>query len=298
MEDKQLTFTVGIPTCFGSRALLQTVGSIYKSAKGASFRLIIMADQTPLDVETKIILRKMGAEIYWSPEECSQMKKVNQIVEMVETDVLILTEDDVIFGNNAIEEILKAFRANPELTAAGCHVIPLKPKNFFESVMRTMMHMVNRMGRMWNKGDNYLLANSRGMAFRTDMINKFRKIDRVVNVDGYWYLENKLQGGKFAYLANANIYMRCSQNLADHIGPSNRYQYSRTELRKYFLHDIDQEYMIPKQVVIMGVFLELLTHPAEMLAYLGIYIYTRWKKQEPYLALNPIWRMDLSTKNL
>ena len=180
----------------------------------------------------------------------------------------------------------------------GARVLPLPPQTVFERAMVVGVRIVDKLARYWNGGGNYLSASGRCLAFRTKQIKKFHIPDEVVNGDMYFYLENKRTGGVFARVKRAVVYIRCPQQLKDQIGPSSRYQYSRSEMITYFGPHIQSEYAVPKAVLLRAVIQEFLRHPFSALSYIAVYLYTRVKRQSRARAINPIWKVDISTKQV
>lgn len=290
--------TVGIPTCYGGESLITTVKSILTSAGERKIRIIIVADRNPIRTTVKNELKKLGVELYWNKIEGSQFKKIKQMVEMTNSDLYISTQDDITFEKNVIPEILKAFTQDKNLTMTGVRVLPLPPVTFFESIMSSMLRIIDKIGLNWNNGDNRLNASGRCLAFKTNHIKKFNFPESVVNGDMYMYLENKKLNGKFKLLKNAKIFIRCPQTLKDQIGPSSRYQYQREEMKSYFDFDISCEYKIPVTAVFKAVSSEFFWHPVQTVLYFIVFIYTRIRRQQKSRVTNPVWQVDLSTKQV
>lgn len=185
--------TVGIPTCYGGDSLVETVRTLSQSEKVDKFRLIIVADRNPISKSNLKKLTDFGAEIYWNKKEGSQFKKLRQIVEMVESELFVFTNDDIVFETNTIAEIVKVFQQNPRATMVNAKILPLKPENLFEGIIGTSIRIVNNIGLHWHKSNNYLLANGRCSAFKTSFL-KTARFPEVVNGDMFLYLENKRLG--------------------------------------------------------------------------------------------------------
>ena len=289
--------TIGIPTCYGGESLITTVASIQKCSGNFTLEIIIQADRTPISKRVRNELKKLGVQLYWNDKEGSQFKKLNQIIRRAKGEIFIFTQDDIIFDPRALCEICKTFINNPAVTMLCTRVLPLPTQNFFESGMASMVRIVDRTGREWNNGDNHLVASGRCMAFRSAFLRKYSMPETIVTGDVYLYLENRRLGGKFTYTQNGMVYIRCPQNLKDQMGPSSRYQYSEKELQKYF-RDAKKEYQIPQGILIKNYILEFITYPISTLFYMAIYCYTRLNRYSYSSAVNPVWKVDLTTKNV
>lgn len=291
---KLINITVGIPTRYAGNSLLKTVETIFAS-NITNIRCIIVADNIPVSYSLRKKLEKLGAEVYWNPKPGSQFRKLKQIINKTDTDLFIFTQDDITFRPDTISEIIKTFSKNPSVTMVGSRILPLTPVTLFEKSMTSMVRIIDRVSGKWNKGRNYLTASGRCISFRTKLLKKFIIREQIVNGDMYLYLENKRLGGEIMRAGKSKVYIRCPQSINDQIGPSSRYQFSETELKKYFDFDIKPEYHIPFFVLVRATITELILHPRSALLYFFIFIYTRIKRQ-PYHTISPIWKIDESTK--
>ncbi|PIR69293.1 MAG: hypothetical protein COU47_04345 [Candidatus Niyogibacteria bacterium CG10_big_fil_rev_8_21_14_0_10_46_36] len=297
-QNKKLTLTVSIPTCYGGWSLIETARSIRASEGVGDFRFIIVADRTPLTDEIKTELRKLNVELYWNEDTGSQIKKIKQMVDMAESDIFVSTQDDITFLPDTLYHIARAFEADPQLTMIGARVLPLPPETFFESIMASMVRAVDYIGMSWNKKQNYLMASGRCLAYRTSHIQKFRMPENIVNSDIFMYLENRRLGGTFARPDDAKVLIRCPQSIKDQIGPSSRYQYSSTEMQKWFGVDIQSVYKIPFGAFVYGAFREYMRSPIRMTAYALVFVYTRIFRKKSKKVLTSMWSVDTSTKNI
>lgn len=295
--NKQLTVTVGIGTCYGEWHLVETVKTIRASKEVEPFRLVVVADRTPLSEKIKSELKNLNVELYWNEKEVSFLKKIKQIIDITNSDLFIATQDDIIFRPDTIKLIREAFEKNPEATMLGARILPLSPINFFESCMASMVRAIDYIGMKWNNKQNHLMASGRCLAFRTSHIKKFNYIEGVVTGDMYYFLENEKLGGKFIRPDDAVVYVRCPQHIKDQIGPSSRYQYSEQELSKIF-GNISHYYKIPLFPLLAGTLRELIRHPLSMTGYFFIFVYTRIMKQKNKKVLAPMWDIDKTTKKI
>ena len=291
-----LSLTIGIPTCYSGPSLLETAKGIRATEYGDTARFIIWADRTPLTEDLKQELAKLNVEVFWNDVEGSWGSKAEQIIKETKTDILVLTQDDITFEKDSISGIVAEFEKSPDVTMVGSRVLPLKPQGLIERGLATMVRLVDRISRLSNTGDNYLAASGRCMSFRTHHVQQFRFITHIVNGDMFYYLENIRLGGKFAQADDSRVFIRCPQNMKDQMGPSSRFQYSRLELTKYFDMPIESYYQIPLFVVIRAVCIEFVLHPIAMAIYVYVFFISRWFRKPPTSVLNPLWKVDVSTK--
>ena len=291
--------TICITSCYGKRQILETVKSIRSSEDGQLFRIIIIADSVPVPSDVKKQLKNFSVELIENPYKSSAFAKQKQIIERCQDEILILTQDDVLFPPRTLTEVIKTFTRNPEVTFVGVKNEPLKPENLFESGVNTGTNLLNRIAGYWNKGNNYLACLGRLMAFRTAWLKELEVESESVSLDAYLYFENKKSGGEYKCLWQAPLYFRNPQNIQEHIRKSSRFQHSRLEMASYHRFDkLEKEYAVPTRAVIRAGIEELVKNPVGLLAYIWIFSFTRLFAIRPELCLFANWQVDLSTKKI
>jgi hypothetical protein len=290
----KLSVTVGITTCYGDESILDTVRSVRSSKGVKDFDFIIIADRVPISQEIKKELNKYKVRLFENKIESSQVKKQKQILKLCKTDLIIFTQDDVLFERRTLSNVINAFVRNPETTFVSVKNEPVNTTNFVESVINSGTNINNRIAQNWNEGDNYLSVIGRLLAFRSAWIKKSLFIpDDLVSSDAYFYFENKRKG----FLSDTKIIFKNPQNIKEHLRKSSRFQHSKLEMSKFFT-DISNEYAVPKIVALKSLTLELMSNPISTSFYLLMYIYTRFAKLKPSVILKSIWDVELSTKKV
>lgn len=297
MLTKSLSLTVGITTCYGSESLLETVKSINRSRNVPPFRFIIVADTVRFKKSFLEELKKSGVEVIENRERSSQLTKQKQIAALSRSDITILTQDDVLFEENALADILQLFSKNPAVTFTSLRNMPLPAETWFESAINIGSEIVHRAAQAWNNGDNYLAVDGRCIAFRTPFLKSLKLADQVVASDTYLYLANKYAGGKYQYLADTAVVFRNPQSLSEHLRKSSRFQYVEAEMKHYFEHS-ESEFMIPRSALVKSMLSELARKPIASILYMLITLYTRLFTIPRRKALTTMWEADLSTKNI
>lgn len=299
-QSDNLSFTVGITTCYGDDSMLETVKSIRAQKGIEDFRFIIVADRVPISARIKKEFKKYNVELIENKTEGSQIKKQKQILALTATDIIILTQDDVLYKPGAFSEILRTFRQNPEVTLVSVRNQHLSPLTFFESLLNVGTRIASNITKSWRKSDNYLACVGRCMAFRTKWLKEKIKVpESVATTDAYYYFSNKFAGGKHIYLPNVAVYFRNPQNMMEHLRKSSRFQYSELEMTRYFdKEELEKEYSIPLNVKVIATLKELFRSPVKTTLYFGIRLYTIVKRLRPAKVLNPIWEVDVSTKKI
>lgn len=297
-NNKKLSLTVGITTCYGGESILETVTSIRESTGIDTFRFIIVADREPINPKIKKEFKKYGVELIENKAEGSQFKKKKQILKLCNTDLIVFTNDDVLFGQNTLMSVINEFQKNKKITLVSVHNQPMESNSMVERTINVGTNIVNRVVSSWNNGDNYLSVIGRFEATRTNWIKRYFELkDDVVSSDQYMYFENKKHGGMYKYLPTVSVYFRNPGSLNEHLRKSSRFQHSKIEMSKYFGYAL-LDYKIPRLIILNAAAREFLTNPIFFIFYIFISIYTRFFKISSKESLNPNWQVDTSTKKL
>jgi cellulose synthase/poly-beta-1,6-N-acetylglucosamine synthase-like glycosyltransferase len=298
MKKKALTITIGIPTYYGAPSIVKTVKSILNSKTSQNFTLIVTVDGNPLNSKIKTTLKKLGVVVWDNRNRLGQLGRIKELVKKTSTDVLILTQDDILFSPTTIDEIVKVFSSKPELTMAGCNVLPVKAATFFENIVEMGVSLTHRIGKRWNRGDNYLLASGRCLAFKTSHAKKFVIDENIINSDAYLYFLNKLNKGIFTFIESAIVYNKSPENLNEHIKQSKKFQISKNEVSKYIPIELSPEYSMPTSIVFTAIVEEFLHKPIELVCYLCITLFMRFSGNAMYKNATRFWSTDISTKRI
>lgn len=294
---KKLTFTIAIPTCYGGKSLESTIRSIRRSREVGAFSIVVRADSKPISDGIKRNLTSFGVKLVENKKPGSQMYKVKQMIEHVHTDIVIITHDDVRFDQGALAAIVKRFNDSPKVTMVGANILAETAQSQFERIIDVGLRGTTTTGIAWRGGDNYLLANGRCLAFRTQHIRKMNIPDNIVNADAYLYFENKRHGGKFVWAREARVFIKNPKHISEHLRQSHRFLYSKEELSQYFDKSIAREYAVPTIIQFEGFLKELMTHPIHVFLYLGILAYAKVTQKRDSDARSPLWKVNVSTKN-
>ena len=297
--NKKLSLTVGITTCYGEYSILDTVKSVRESINLPDFRFIIIADRVPISAKIKKELKRYNVELIENKKESGQIKKKKQILDISQSDVIIFTQDDVIFERDALSKVMNAFETDQKLTFASIRNIPVKPTSFVEAIISVGTKISHAVAAKWNNGDNYLTVVGRCEAFRASFaLKKFRFIDKIVSTDAFFYFENKSKNGKYKFIKNAGLYYKNPQKLDIYYKKSSRFSLQKKQMSMYF-SDLNSEYDIPKPILFASIIHELLFNPFFTIIYLVIFLSGRILKHDFKTAMDARkWDLDLSTKKV
>ena len=172
MEKRDLKFTIGIPTYIGGPSLVKTVESLLASEGVTDFRILVSVDGKSLDPEIKQALTAdRRVEVIENLVRGGQVARIRQIISLsLDQDYVILTQDDLLFDKKTVSEIIGSFERHPEITMVTAEAVPLPATTFFERIVHTGFYIVKTIEEKWNRGDNFLNAAGRCIAFRKTMV--------------------------------------------------------------------------------------------------------------------------------
>lgn len=300
MENNQLKITIGIPTYVGGQSLVKAVKSLLASEGKLNFRIIVSVDGKKLDPTIKVaLLEDSRVEVIENEMRRGQVGGIRQILSLTfDQDIVILTQDDLLFDKEMVARIVHSFQKHPTATMVTASAVPLSPTTFFERIAHAGFYMVKTIEQRWNKGDNFMNAAGRCISFRKGMTrNVFDEIqEEVINCDAHFYFINKKYGGKFIRNENARYYFRSPKTFADHLKQSKKYQNVAEELYKYRRIDAFHEYAIPVGLKVDAALWGLVTNPFFALLYFIVLLYTRFHGDQTFKKATRFWDTDESTK--
>lgn len=294
MKNKKTTITIGIPTRCAGESLRRAVKSIYNS-KGCEFKFIIVADSIPVPKDMLLEFKKLEVLVIENKTPGSQLKKVKLILSLTKTDIFIFTQDDVLFDKYALKKIVDKFEKDQTVTMIAPHIKSMPAETLLERILETGLDISYNIGISWNNANNYLLANGRCLAFRTEFLKKnFRIPENIINADSYLYFENKRFGGKFLHVRNAVVYNKNPMKLQEHLSQAHRFLISQGEVQKLFKNSLSKEYSIPPTIGIKALLKELVKHPILTILYLVVNMYSKFTLKSSKYGTQ--WQIATSTK--
>lgn len=299
MNQSHKKITVGIPTYVGGPSLVKAVESLLASSH-ADFRLIISVDGKKLDPEIKAaVTRDKRVEVIENEVRRGQVGGIRQILSLsFDQDIVIMTQDDLLFDPEMISRIAASFQADTRVTMVTAAAVPLSATTIFERIVHAGFYMVKTIEQRWNGGNNFMNAAGRCIAFGKPMVQYvFDEIqEEVISCDAHFYFINRKFGGKFVRNEQAKYFFRSPKTLADHLKQSKKYQNVTEELFKYRHIDAAREYAIPLGLKIDAALWGIVTNPIFTLLYFGALAYTRYHGDQTFKKATRFWDTDESTK--
>lgn len=297
MNDQQKKLTFGIPTRHtGTTSILRTIKSIKESAHGIPVDIIVVSDNQPLSDEVKTELREMDVRVIENSRPGSQFQKLSQIIKLVETPYFVFTQDDVFFTRHSIHAIVRGIERKPNCSLLTVKVLSYPASHFIERVVQVGVDIAYEIGRAWNKGNNYLLANGRCMVFKTKIIKEFRLPESIVNGDAYLYFVVKFTKEKICHIPSAIILNNNPQRIKEHLNQAKRFQYSKEEMEKVFERNLDREYQVPLGLEVNKTMQSLFRNPIHTSCYILLNVLSKVVRTDKSIVARTVWDSAGSTK--
>lgn len=288
------SLTICIPTCYGGSSLVAAVESLRSSAPN-DVKLLVVADSRPLSSTVKMSLKKLRVRVIENRKPSSQIAKIKQMLKLVDTEYIIFTQDDITVDKNCLSAVRAFWNAKPNITMITVKNNPTSTATLVDFALMGGTYVAEYIEEHWNGGQNYLRGCGRLLGFKTSFMRKFRIPESIVNVDAYFYFENKRLGGTFDCVEQVYMYYSLPKTLSEQIRKSSRYQYCFEEMSRHF-DNITGEFYIPLKLKIIGLLSAFLSHPGNILTYLPFLAITRLYHEKKKDTESAMWKVDTSTK--
>ena len=297
---RHIKVTIGIPTYEAGESLLITLRSIFnQSALKKIKKVIVAVDGKRINKSFFEEFNKDVLEVKHFSVRKGQAGRINDLMRACDTDFLILTNDDIVLEEHAVERMIIEFRRSNADLIAGI-VKSLNPVTPFEKALELGVKLNNKIANKWNRGDNYLSANGRFMGISKKLYSSIRLPEQLWNNDAYFYLFAKTNGLTFGRAVRAVAYFKSPHTLEEHLKQSKKFQNSRQENQLYFKSDIGAFYKIPLKLQLQMFPIALIENPYSFAIYLLTFIFTRIHNimNKKVLHKAGFWPTDVSTKML
>ncbi len=113
------------------------------------------------------------------------------------------------------------------------------------------------------------------------------------NDDAYLFFSAIEGGYRPRYIPSLKVYYKSPTSFRDHLSQSSRFQFSKEELERIFLRNLDKEYLIPKKIFFLSTLKYFIINPLLFTGYILIYLMAKIKRIR---QVNNKWKIALSTK--
>jgi glycosyltransferase involved in cell wall biosynthesis len=110
MKQKKLTITIAVPTYEANDHLVETLKSIYRQTSYSQVKeVLVLTDGKKLSPKIARQIRNSKLKIIEYKVRQGQSARINDAIRYSRSDLIILTNDDVVWRKNALVSTLKTF---------------------------------------------------------------------------------------------------------------------------------------------------------------------------------------------
>ncbi|MDP3941681.1 MAG: glycosyltransferase, partial [bacterium] len=227
------SLTIGIPTYEAKLSLVKALHSIYRQ-KYFDYvkKILLVVDGNSIEKSILKSIRNEKLEIVYKKKRAGQSTRINDIFSLADTDYLFLTNDDVVLEDNCLKSIFASI-SNSNKGLFSCNVRPVKNKSFFQKVIRVGFVINYEIAQSWNKGDNYLTCNGRGVVLAKKLYKKIVVPTTIWNNDAFLFFANRMNGYSSATIPDAIVRYMLPSSIHEHIKQSSKFLHSFHENKQY-----------------------------------------------------------------
>jgi poly-beta-1,6-N-acetyl-D-glucosamine synthase len=299
---KQLTVSIGIPAYNEEVNILPLLQVLLKQKlEHAVLTKILVVSDASSDQTVKLA-RETGSslvEVIDGKERLGQQKRQNEILEKLDTDIIVIIEADTCPVNEySLNQLVKPFMEGTEPGMVTGQTVTIKPETFFEKILYYGVKFKEEMFTNLRQGDNiYCSGGHDARAFSKKFAQILRWPDDVPE-DSYAYLALKRADLRMVKSWDAKFYAKNVDNVPDRHKQVTKYVSGKKSLEKYFsAAEVEKEYAIPLSFGIKHLLLFLIKHPFWTLMFVGEMIVNRVRTFGAS-AYNPFYEPYTSSKNL
>ncbi|OGM27079.1 hypothetical protein A2962_03180 [Candidatus Woesebacteria bacterium RIFCSPLOWO2_01_FULL_39_61] len=305
MKNK-ITISIGIPTYLAGEHLVSTLRSIYRQTFYSRLKeILLVVDGGYLDPK---IVGKIGnkkLKIVPFTKRKGQSTRVNDIFAQVDSDLLILANDDVILDEKVVEKMVRMF-IKDRCDLLCTKVEPLAPKTRLEKILKPSHYMKYEiLNGLKNKHDSFLVSNGRLLGLSIRLYKGMKLSRQLWNGDAFIYLHAKLLNYKISFVDETLCYFRDPQKLEEYLSQSKKFRNSLSENKNYFKGEtfIRKYYEIPKSVLVRAYISTFKKHPIDFILYNILYLCSYiclsfYDPERNVASKRAYWEVDYSTKQI
>lgn len=228
--------------------------------------IIVCSDgSTDKTVHQSKLVRSSFIKILEDRTQKGKVKRVEQMFQSFEGDVLVLLDADLKLENNVvIENLIKPFHSSSEIVLTAGNTRPFKPTTFFERAVYSTFMVFDESRKFKNNGNNIFGCNGGCLAIDKTFARSLR-FPNIINEDDYIYFSCVKAGLNFKHVPNAIVYYKLPNNLRDYLKQSFRSNPDAViqNFSHYFGDLVAQEYSRPIVPYIVAILKSFFRYPLE-----------------------------------
>lgn len=300
MKHKTPTITIGIPSYELGQSLVVTLQAIYAQLAGTSVQeIILISDGRKVPTELRKQIKHPKLSIVESPRRQGQSQRINDICQLMKTDYLILTNDDVVLDKAALKQLMIEMKRPVDLFTTSVRALPAL--STFERVIQVSVQLTDTISRLTNQYQNYLSCNGRLIILSKSLAASLQIPKKLWNNDAYIYLYSQIHGFTHRHLPKVIAYHRLPDNISEYNRQGLKFRLSRIENQRYFSEPLERFYTLSPITLLRALVQTIWSQPLNAMLYITTQLVVKfWNMfiRSPYVIEQTFWQTDKSTKRI
>ena len=300
---KKMSVTIGIPAYNEEQNIGLMLESVMKQERDLFTldRIVVITDGCTDMTADKVIEKSKVYPLITlinDKKRLGKVKRLTQIYQLNESDVLITLDADIILGNpKALEMMINIIASDKTARLVVGHHVPVKPKTFVGKIIFSSYQLWDEIRLSIKNYDHVYNCFGAAMALTKSFANSLRFPSDVTDDEGFLYISAKNDNG-FRYAVNSLIYYRPVSTLEDLWMMSDR-SLSKNEqiLAKHFGNYVYDLFSISFKIKLKAIFARLIKDP--FYTSLALFVNVLWRVlpiKHDKLYDSGMWEITKSTK--
>lgn len=226
-----------------------------------------------------------------------QAPRQNEIIQMTNSDILVLLNADIaLVGNQFLENLVRPIlESKADLTSVGVEAI--KPETLMEDILVSSLLVKNRVFESYHDGNNIYTCVGIARAFSRRFYKQFHFRDSV-GEDAYSYLSCISEGFNYKFVKEARVVIKIPDTLKDYLRQSKRFYHSKLRFQDIFgTKAVERAYALPKRMLLKSIPFSDLRTLWNLFLYAGVLVYAKGRALFGAPTAD-LWEISTSSKNL
>jgi glycosyltransferase involved in cell wall biosynthesis len=295
------TVTIGLPAYNEENNIAHLLGDLLKQVQ-QTFELqqiIVFADGcTDQTVQKVQSLADHRVKLMVSNQRQGIAYGLNSIAAESKTDILVILNSDILIDDTyCVQKLIEPLIAGEADFVAGA-LKELKGQTLVQKVLSTSMEFKHSVFINFKQGNNVFNCNGPIRAFSRSLYSKLR-LQLGVADDMYSYFFAVSHNHIFKYVAEAHIFYKLPETVADYLKQNFRFSNSLAGLDKYFDQEfISEQIKIPFLTFFRAGLKCVVKHPVYFPQYIILLAYARMKFLFTHSQFEDQWAIAHSSKSI
>jgi len=217
-------------TAFKEPMIAKVIESAFNQKTNYDYDILVSApDEPTLNIARAYAKKYKKIKIFKDPGK-GKSYALNQLFSLIKTDILILTDGDVLLSENSVEEIINLF-LNPEIGCVTGRPVPMENKKFkYGYWANFLFNAAHNIRKEAFESNSFIECSGYLFAFLKDKINMIPKDVAEDSIIPYYFWQ---KGYKIGYAEKAQVFVKNPDNFGDWIKQKTRTSKAHEKLDVY-----------------------------------------------------------------